>query len=153
MTLQTSGPISIGDLRSEYGGPTPSSLGGHYLRGGFYVKEFKDEQQTVTEGPFGDADYNVSSNGQWIWEGTVIATGNTTGTLEQGGWTYQQGSAYFTGTFVSLYRVSRSQTQMVTREINVNVPEFAGNTLNLSDYYGGEGGGYNGTNGYPITKD
>lgn len=47
MTLPSSGTISIGDLRTEFGGPTPSSLTDYY-RGGSYVPSTK--LVTVTAG-------------------------------------------------------------------------------------------------------
>lgn len=143
MTLPSSGTISIGDLRTEFSGPTPSSLSDYYRNGGYVPTT-----GTVREPATG---YNFSlSSPTYIWQydttysalgqtGLSIYWNNTNvfnnyyasppTSVTVSGSTYYQG-IYQTASgaiyYYSLYRT--------TSVDNSGIPTSG--TISLSDFYG-----------------
>jgi hypothetical protein len=147
MTLPSSGTISIDDLRTEFSGPTPSSLSDYY-RGGTYVPATGTAREPATG-------YNFSlTSPTYIWriDGTYSQFGQTglavywnninvfnnyygnytyppssvtVGSATYYGGTYQSGSASIFN--YSLYRTTNG-------DINTGVPTSG--TISLGDFYG-----------------
>lgn len=160
MALQTSGPISIGDLRTEFGDTGSSSLSEFY-RGGSLVPA-TTSTTTYEPGP-GTSNYNYSLASPlygWVedeypnedllytvfiyWNDSLIATfgqdyQGQISTNTVGGWTYVRFSSPTAtgvnigdGTTYSVYQIRRQQSS--TTNINTGVPTSG--TISLSDFYG-----------------
>ncbi|PCJ68190.1 MAG: hypothetical protein COA62_15615 [Rhodobiaceae bacterium] len=61
MALQSSGPISIGDIQAEFGGTNPASFS-EYYRGGPYVPNSLVNAAIPTSGLIGLGDFHGSAN-------------------------------------------------------------------------------------------
>lgn len=156
MALQTSGTISIGDLRTEFGDTGSSSLSEFY-RGGSLVPA-TTTTTTYEPGP-GTSNYNYSLTSPlygWLedeyypytvyiyWNDSVITsfTQSYAGEISidtYGGWTYVRFSSPTAtgvnigdGTTYSIYQIRRQQSS--TTNINTGVPTSG--TISLSDFYG-----------------
>ena len=57
MVLQTSGPISLQDIQTEFGGSTPVSLN-QYYRGGGLVPDIAANSNIPTSGPISLNQFN-----------------------------------------------------------------------------------------------
>jgi len=144
MTLPSSGTISIGDLRTEFSGPTLSSMSDYYRDGG-YVPSTGTSREPATG-------YNFSlTSPQYVWTvDTYYAAYGSTGVFItwNGINVFSQyysyppssvtvsGSTYYTGTYQSnagaVYYYSLYRT--TTGDINTGVPTSG--TISLSDFYG-----------------
>ncbi len=146
--LQSSGAISMANLRDNFGAGNPVSLSSYY-RGGSLVPATKGSSTTITEGPtysrFSPIYYVTTTHpsetgGSYYWNGSFIGTTGAS-SLYSGGYTYYKGSyvevvasdAYNT---IYGYRISRSYISNTTTNINGNVPTSG--TISLSNFYGAE---------------
>lgn len=160
-TLQTSGAISLNDIKTLFGGPTSPSLANYY-RGGSYIPATKIViSRTPTTGEyFSFGSYiwsqiindNSSADTPYIlWNGVNVsgAPANAT-SYTTGGYTYYRGSLYtsayyppssggygspptpgYTVYYYYIYRTSSS-----TVDINTSIPTSG--TISLSQFYGAE---------------
>lgn len=160
MALQTSGTISINNLRIEFGDTGASSLSEFYRGGGLVPATTTTSTTTYQPGP-GTTNYNYSLTSPlygWLedeyfpftvyiyWNNAVITTftQNYAGEISQdtfGGWTYYRFSSPTAtginigdGTTYSVYQIRRQQTTNTTTNINTNVPTSG--TISLSNFYG-----------------
>jgi hypothetical protein len=160
MALQTSGTISINNLRTEFGDTGTSSLSEFYRGGGLVPATTTTSTTTYQPGP-GTTNYNYSLTSPlygWLedeyfpftvyiyWNNAAITTftQNYAGEISQdtsGGWTYYRFSSPTTtglnigdGTTYSVYQIRRQQTTNTTTNINTNVPTSG--TISLSNFYG-----------------
>ena len=147
--LQSSGAISINDIKTLFGGPTSPSMSNYY-KGGAYIPATK----TVSEGPFylrtgGPGQYYWSNTNNFINDVTEvlwnldtydkyysptfsIPRDNNLTSYTTGGFTYLRGTLQLDSGGTQAYQVSR--TSSVT--INPNVPSSG--VISLSQFYGAE---------------
>jgi len=160
VALQTSGAISIGDLRTEFGDTGASSLSEFYRGGSLVPATTTTTTITYQPGP-GTSNYNYSLTSPlygWLedeyfpytvyiyWNNAVITTFTQSyqGQISSdtyGGWTYYRFSIPTTtgvnigdGTTYSVYQIRRQQSSTTTTNINTSVPTSG--TISLSDFYG-----------------
>lgn len=153
--LQSSGPISLNDIRSMFGGPASPSLSDYY-RGGSFIPATKPV--TVFDPPGGGFIYSgfpYDSNPptQWaenmggdsktgyyysstslFWGGTNVANfANASATsFTVGGFTYFKDSGSMWGPF--RWRIRRTST--TNQAINTGIPSSG--AISLSQFYGAE---------------
>lgn len=147
--LQSSGAISLNNIKTLFGGPTSPSLSNYY-RGGSYIPSTKtvvvrepasgdyyDKNQTRVTTYYSGSNYNT--NFRW---GNSDVSGSISGdvvTYSTGGYTYQRSSiresaidGYGVGfRFYGIYRTSNS-----TVNINTSIPTSG--TISMSQFYGAE---------------
>ena len=147
--LQSSGAISINDIKNMFGGPGSPALSNYY-RGGAYIPSSK----TVTvRDPSSGEYYNLAIGGIWwevtggytavYWNGPGYVYQNGTGlnptSVTSGGYTYYRGSLRAvvpqdyqpTSYYYGIYRTSSSTTS-----INTGIPSSG--AISLSQFYGAE---------------
>lgn len=144
--LQSSGAISINDIRNMFGGPSSPSLGNYY-RGGAYIPSSKTVSTEVRDPTSGD--YR-NSNTYWdtytvggtyaAWFGSSIYPGSAT-SITVGGFTYYRGTLRSTssgqyGTTNYFYGIYRTSGSTSTVSINTGVP--GSGQISLSQFYGAE---------------
>jgi hypothetical protein len=146
--LQSSGAISINDIKNMFGGPASPALSNYY-RGGAYVPSTKSVVvREPTSGQYYDRFngtfywvYNVPNNASYVvWNGTQVAVVSGTGSsVTVGGYTYFEGNtrefagdAY--GTTEFFYDIYRTSTANLS--INTGIP--ASGTISLQQFYGAE---------------
>lgn len=144
--LQSSGAISINDIRNMFGGPGSPSMANYY-RGGAYIPATKPV--TVFEPAGGGWTAETGQGTYWIdyfdskdnytgsqiyWGGAFIAgffnSGATSYTT--GGYTYYKGP--FWGGVGGAYFIRRTST--TNQAINTGIPSSG--TISLSQFYGAE---------------
>jgi hypothetical protein len=154
MTLQTSGSISLNNLKSEFGGSGDIKLSDYY-RNGSYVPSNITVNTTVREPSSGT---NFSDNTYWTvltgsftgvrvsWGDNIVHSSDETEhtSASSGGYTYYRGSfvrydrvpagpnRYI---FRSHYRLHRISGGSSTTPVNRNVPTSG--QISLSNFYGG----------------
>lgn len=145
--LQSSGDISINNIKTLFGGPTSPSLANYY-RGGAYVPTTKTVSYTAREpasgqyadgGYFWQQTYNSKTNiysyfltwaGSRVWQSSSSNGAITSYTL--GNITYYKGTFYGVWTF-GIYRTYPSSYQQA---INTGIPSSG--TISLNQFYGAE---------------
>jgi hypothetical protein len=150
--LQSSGSISISDIRNLFGGPSSPSLANYY-RGGAYIPSTKTVSTTVREPSSGEYYDNGWTTYVWMimttaskqvrWNSAVVANpaDNSVTSISAGGYTYYRGTLRYTQSgsygisnyYYGVYRTSGSTT---TTNINTNIPTSG--TISLSNFYGAE---------------
>lgn len=160
MALQTSGTISIGDLRTEFGDTGSSSLSEFYRGEGLVPATTTTTTTTYEPGP-GTSNYYYSLTSPlygWVedeyfpytvyiyWNDAVITsfTQSYQGEISvdtYGGWTYVRFSIptdtnvnIGDGTTYSVYQIRRQQSTTTVTDINTSVPTSG--TISLSNFYG-----------------
>lgn len=149
-TLQTSGAISILNIKNLFGGPASPSLANYY-RGGSYIPATKTVSSSVREPSSGDY-YTPDTTYVWFWfqtgnrnaywAGGLQATGiPQTGSVTVGSITYYSGTLYYDvagsyGTRNQKRGIYRTYTGSSTVSINTGVPSSG--TIRLSNFYGAE---------------
>lgn len=147
--LQSSGAISIGDLKTFFGGPAAPSISNYY-RGGSYTPS--TITSITTEGP----SYNRVFRGYWsentvipAWPlnrwtfywgyvtfGNYVEGGATTYTT--GGWTYMDGGTGYGGSGTccggTVYYRSIKRQQTTNVAANTGLPSSG--AISLSQFYG-----------------
>lgn len=145
--LQSSGAISINDIKNLFGGPGSPSLANYY-RGGSYIPATK--AVPVYEPTSGDY-FSLAvfdPKYYWTYDPTTLSIswasstiyngpgGSGTTSYTSGGYTYYRGSyrSYdgYTGTY--FYGIYRSYPTSVS--INTGIPSSG--TISLSQFYGAE---------------
>ena len=101
MTLPSSGVISISDLRTEFSGPTPSSLSDYYSGGTYVPAGTQNGSGTVipTSGTIALSNFYGAKN--WVKSTAYLGDGNGTGSgsaFLYGAHTTSGGSAGMPGT-------------------------------------------------------
>ena len=91
MALQTSGEISLFDIRDEFGQSNPVNLLDYY-RGGGIVPDIPDNSSVPTSGSISVQDFYGATD-------VVDATGGTTSIITEGGNTYRVHQFTSNGTF------------------------------------------------------
>lgn len=159
--LQSSGAISIGDIKNLFGGPASPSLSNYY-RGGSYIPASKT---ITTRAPASGEYYNRGSYAYQLAEGwTVWVTpgyqngnylqsanyvyifSNVLGTFTSyttGGYTYFRGSYRTSGSYNDGYSTPSTlnfygywREQYSTTSINTSIPSSG--AISLSQFYGAE---------------
>jgi hypothetical protein len=139
-SLQTSGPISLQNVKTVFGGPTSPAMNNYY-RGGTYLPSSVTTSALVYE-PAGGGfiwvrydyyfwvlDYDVGV----IWNGAFVGTNpgyaNTTATI--GIYTYYKGAqSPVSGRFY----IRRTYTGTTTTSVNASVPSSG--QISMSQFYG-----------------
>lgn len=163
--LQSSGAISIGDIKNLFGGPGNPSLSNYY-RGGSYIPATKTISSTTRQPASGEY-YNRGSYGyqlaegwhRWVSSGSptqnfcqsayyVYVFQNVAGEFNSystGGWTYFKGSyrasgyyndGYSTPSTIYFHGYYREQYSSTTVSINTGIPSSG--QISLSQFYGAE---------------
>lgn len=147
--LQSSGAISINNIKTLFGGPTSPSLANYY-RGGAYVPTTKTVSYTAREpasgqyspangGYFWQVTYDSKANrysyflawaGSSVWQSSSSNGAITSYTL--GSITYYKGTLY-NGSNFGIYRTYPSSYQQA---INTGIPSSG--TISLNQFYGAE---------------
>lgn len=148
-TLQSSGAISINDIKALFGGPASPSLSDYY-RGGAYVPAVKS---VTTRDPVSGQNYQTTGSlyywidqGEAYWNNTQVSANTGTSTsFTNGGYTYYKGSLResiyhpatgytpaYTTYYYDIYRTSVDNNVA----INSNVP--ASGQISLTQFYGAE---------------
>lgn len=157
-SLQSSGAISINDIKTIFGGPTSPSLGNYY-RAGTFIPASKSVLVTTTEGPFYSIPYRwyngiVNYPSYIFWNGVRVAypaynattytTGSTTyvrGTVMYNYAAYETdtsgiGKGIFRYVAWDAYQVSKSTSVIGSQAINTGIPSSG--AISLSQFYGAE---------------
>ena len=142
MALPSSGTITMGQLRTEFGDTGTSSLSEFY-RGGSLVPSTTtvyEPSATTFESSLTPPEYgwveDLSSpyDVQIFWNGadsgSLAGTGSSETTWVYNGWTYTKGAFVYDGGTYYVYQIRREQVQ----SINTGVPTSG--TISLSDFYG-----------------
>lgn len=145
--LQSSGAISINDIRNLFGGPGSPSMANYY-RGGAYIPATK--QVTVFEPAGGGWTAVVSpatfvedvydSKNQYdgtyfFWGGVNVGSVNNSSatSITTGGFTYYKGPLWSGWTYFSYYI---RRTSIANQNINTGIPSSG--QISLSQFYGAE---------------
>ena len=141
MALQTSGAISIGDLRAEFGDTGTSSLSEFYRGGSLvpsttttYEPSATTYESSLVSPLYGFVVHDAAPRDvELFWDdATQSFTGD--GTLPTswvwGSWTYYRGPFVLDGGTYDVYEIRREQTT----SINTGVPTSG--TIDLADFYG-----------------
>lgn len=133
--LQTTGAISLANVKTVFGGPASQSLGDYY-RNGIYIRSYSA----------GVTQWQSSSTGyfQLLWGGSTIVAlsagwSDTMTTYTTGGYTYYKGDLAFSdsgygGSGFDYYYVFRVLTTAVT----ANGTWPVSGPISLKNLYGGE---------------
>lgn len=154
MSLQSSGQISLSEIRDEFQGSNPIRISDYY-RGGSLVPIERTLGGVIKEPESGFLHTSGSedNNTYWsfntftnpnqvqvLWKGTSTLTGETdpeATSVTFGGWTYFKGPFAEDGKYFAQYSVRREQPGgSVTEEINIDVP--LSGLIKISDFYNGE---------------
>lgn len=156
--LQSSGAISINNIKTLFGGPASPALSNYY-RGGAYIPSTKTTTTTVREPTSGeywtenvttvrvdvsgfDAGGTTGSTAYYWFSSVVYSAYGNIPSVTTGGYTYYRGSfrkyiydsTYgITVNFFGIYRTSQSTT---TVNINTNIPTSG--QISISQFYGAE---------------
>ena len=163
--LQSSGAISLNDIKTLFGGPASPSMANYY-RGGSYIPSSKTVSSIVYEPPNGSTFYGVVpklTNGYWWigglyqavwftfnaltvwWNGVTIASGVATSTasITVGAYTYYKGTdlaynSYNTGCYCAQqgFYVRRTSGGSSSVSINTGIP--ASGAVSMNQFYGAE---------------
>lgn len=140
--LQSSGAISINNLKTFFGGPASPALSNYY-RGGGYTPASYALTTTQTEGPY------YSTNWRWVvssfgpktmiyWNTDISSATYTSGTeytsVYIAPYTYLRGAYYSTDALGKYYYVSRSYPVTTYPACNTGIPSSG--TIALSHFYG-----------------
>lgn len=152
--LQSSGAISLNDLKNFFGGPASPSLSNYY-RGGGYTPASYAVSTYESQGPYysiyTDTEYfwnkavlsNIKTAVYWgsTWNGTsrtpAVYTSSTeyTSITAGDGWTYVRGSSVqFNSLLGYFYYISRNRYVTTYPACNTSIPSSG--TLALSHFYG-----------------
>lgn len=148
MTLQTSGAISLGNLQTEYGGANPISISEYYRGQGLVPYDISSTTNEPASGfyysTYSPTYYWYRSGGGSYWYSATIywnsanigSPGTSATSATYGGWTYYKGTVNTINNYVYEYaQIRRSQTTVTP--VNTNVTGVIGNTISLSNFYGG----------------
>jgi hypothetical protein len=147
MALQSSGVISVNNLKSEFSDTGDSSLTEFY-RGGSLVPSTKEEVYFgYSYGPWSPYQYQpfagagsrfYASSGQWVWNNsTVSGSGAYAGkVISSGSFEYQAGSSQTGGQYAIRRRTRTFFSYTEDVDINTNVPESG--EISLTDFYSAE---------------
>jgi hypothetical protein len=159
-TLQTSGAISLNNIRSLFGGPASPSLANYY-RGGGYIPSTKSvtnreptsgayysDSRYAWQQPFvGNGDTGQALAVSIYWNGgqiTLNGPANST-SYTSGGYTYYRSSLYTAaytppqyggGGNITIYFYYIYRTSTGTVSINTSIPTSG--TISLNQFYGAE---------------
>lgn len=152
-SLQSSGAISINDIKTIFGGPTNPSLGNYY-RAGTFIPASKSVLVTTNEGPFYSTPYRwfngiVNYPSMIYWNGVTVAypaynattytTGSTTyvrGTVMYNYAAYEPSGKFYIYVAWDAYQVSKSTSVIGSQAINTGIPSSG--AISLSQFYGAE---------------
>ena len=143
-SLQTSGPISILNVKNLFGGPTSPAMSNYY-RGGTYLPSSYTTSVLTYDPSGGGFTAVLTPATYWVtnfydgtcsvyWGGAGIGTsGNVNATvLTFGIYTYYRGTY---GVFGSdTYSIRRTYMNTVTTQINTGVPSSG--QISMSQFYG-----------------
>lgn len=148
--LQTSGPISIGDIKNLFGGPASPSMANYY-RGGSYIPSHR-LVWVMTREPTSGWAYSASPATYWKQEGGwnyVYWNGEWRGNFDGGssvtsitlaGVTWYRGALVTqSGTFPNIiyyYQTYRTFYRATEVPINTGIPTSG--QISLSQFYGAE---------------
>ena len=146
MALQTSGPISFNDIKSEFGGSGDIKLSDYY-RGGPYVPSSITVSNIERQPASGWRNYAPGSD-QYIttsaqmtisFGGNSIVYGHSPAYYTSytiGGWTYFKGPVVKVTMFgQTVCKVRRQRGSSSTQAVNGNIPTSG--TIRLDNFYGG----------------
>ena len=141
--LQSSGAISLNDLKTFFGGPASPALSNYY-RGGGYTPASYTLNTTQTEGPYYSQTYrwlsfkSLGLHTAILWNTSITSATYTSGTeytsVYIAPYTYLRGALYSTDQLGKYYYVSRSYPVTTYPECNTGIPSSG--TISLSHYYG-----------------
>lgn len=147
--LQSSGAISLANIKGLFGGPASPSLANYY-RGGSYIPSSKTVGGTAREPASGENYVQDSYVWYWFqtsskfvaWAGTQVATGvGDGGSVTVGAYTYYSGTLRYSangsyGTANKKYGVYRTYSTSSTVSINTGVPSSG--AISMNQFYGAE---------------
>lgn len=150
--LQSSGAISINDVRNLFGGPASPAMSNYY-RGGSYVPATKTVSSYTREPGSGD----YFTNWSWAWmvpvsgRTTIYATWNSetisngsvpwsATSFSSGGWNYYRGGYRFLTSdgYINWYAYGIYRDQGTSYTVNINTGIPSSGQISLSQFYGAE---------------
>lgn len=151
-TLQSSGAISINDIKNLFGGPASPALSNYY-RGGSYIPSTKTVSTLLREPTTGENYSGQSGAYVWryittgskdvVWNNVIVANPiySTDTSITVGAYTYYRGTLMYSsqgayGTWNYYYGVYRTSGSSSTVNINTNIPTSG--AISLSQFYGAE---------------
>lgn len=139
--LQSSGAISLNDLKNFFGGPASPSLSNYY-RGGGYTPASYALNTTQTDGPYYSAqwrwlNYGIAGNKTqiyWSNYSPIYSNAAEYTSVYIAPYTYLRGALYTQDGAAKYYYVSRSYPVTTYPECNTGIPSSG--TIALSHFYG-----------------
>lgn len=138
MALHTTGPISLGDIQSFFGGANPAAISEYYKNGAYVPSTINSSL-----GPYWVNDQyeykQVGSLTTIIWNSVTILSATDIGlasSYSSGGYTYYRGSLQETITpYIGPIQYSYQVTRTGSTTVNASIPTSG--TISFSNFYGG----------------